>query len=121
MLSFFIVATTLVEVGEKLIIPIVLALIAKINWDGKKARKKAEEAAEKAGQAADCVRPNGSGHSTLTEMVEDVLIGQGKIEAKVDMLDEKITQHMGEPFHSGAREEMAALRESVNELKLKRF
>lgn len=109
MLTFILAAASFIEVGKDLVLPIILALIAKSNWDGRKARKKAEEAADCATQAVIYVKPNGTGHATLTDMVEDILVGQGRVLEKIDTLDEKLDKHINEPFHPGAKEAIEKL------------
>lgn len=92
----FLAAAGTFLVAKEVILPIALALIAKISWDNRQTKRAARE-------AANFVRPNGTGHPSLTALVEDILIKQvdqgREVTKKLENIEGKLDGHIESPGH----------------------
>lgn len=81
-----------IEIMQLLVIPVVVTAIPVIGNMMKKTKEAAQE-------AADSVRPNGSGHKSMTHMLEDVLMTLGEIKGDVKGTKEALRDHISSPGH----------------------
>lgn len=61
---------------------------------------RSKKAANLAKEAADSVRPNGTGHRSVVHMNEDILLRLGEISGEVKGLRSDVHNHISQPGHT---------------------
>jgi hypothetical protein len=103
----------IIDVIQILILPVVLGFMA--NWT-KKTSDSAKRAEAHSKEAAEYTRPNGSGHSSLTALTEDIWMGMGEIKGDLKRLCRQLEAHTKLNGHAYTLNELVDMKKSINEV-----